>query len=238
MGAPPGTAACPALPFERSHPCMNPLRLFLRFFFWHFYHRFAWTYDFVADVVSIGRWKDWVQCAIPFVRGGSVLEMGYGPGHLQIYLREQTGAWVAGLDESAEMARLAQAGLRSSGYGDTALTRGIGQALPFAAGAFDTIVATFPTEYIFEPPALQEVKRVLKSDGRLVVVPAAWILGRRALDRVAAWLFRVTDQAPRLPAEIVGERLRAGFVEAGFVPEFRSVEVRSSVVLVVIARPQ
>ena len=217
---------------------MNPLRRILRFFFHHFYHGFAWTYDFVADVVSIGRWNDWMQCAIPFTRGTRVLEMGYGPGHLQIYLREQTGASIVGLDESSQMSRLAGDELRGAGYRDGALTRGLGQALPFEAGAFDTVISTFPTEYIFEVPTLQEVRRVLAEEGRLVVVPAAWIIGRKTLDRLAAWLFRVTDQAPRLPAEIVGERLRGSLEQAGFSPEFRTVEVRSSVVLIVIARPQ
>ncbi len=217
---------------------MNLLRRFLRFFFWHFYHGFAWTYDFVADVVSIGRWNDWIQCAIPFVRGGRVLEMGYGPGHLQVYLREQTGAWVAGLDESRQMAQLAHEELRRRAYADCALARGIGQALPFANGAFDTVVSTFPTEYIFEGPALSEIRRVLKPAGRLVIIPAAWIIGRKTLDRAAAWLFQVTNQAPRLPAEIIGERLRGGLEQAGLLPEFRTVEVRSSLVMVVIARPQ
>ena len=217
---------------------MNPLRRLLRFFFWHFYHGFAWTYDTVSDVVSIGRWNDWMQCAIPFVRGKRVLEIGYGPGHMQIYLREQTGAWIAGLDESPQMAHLAQAGLREAAYSDGALTRGLGQALPFADCTFDTVVATFPTEYIFEAPALHEIRRVLAADGRLVVVPAAWIIGRKTLDRAAAWLFRVTDQAPRLPAEILSERMRPGFEKAGFAPEFRTVEVRSSVALIVIARPE
>lgn len=216
---------------------MNPLRRFLRFFFWHFYHGFAWSYDFVADVVSIGRWNDWMQCAIPFVRGTRVLELGHGPGHLQIYLREQTGAWIVGLDESGPMARLARQELQGARYADAALTRGMGQALPFADGAFDTVVSTFPTEYIFEVPTLQEIRRVLTEKGRFIVVPAAWIIGRKTLDRLAAWLFRITDQAPRLPAEILGERLRGGFEQAGFAPEFRTVEVRSSVVLIVIARP-
>ena len=112
------------------------------------------------------------------------------------------------------------------------------QALPFAEGVFDTVVATFPTEYIFEPPALGEIKRVLQPDGRLVIVPAAWIIGRNTQDRVAAWLFRVTDQAPRLPAEVIGRKLRGGFEKAGLLPEFRTVEVRSSLVMIVIARPQ
>jgi ubiquinone/menaquinone biosynthesis C-methylase UbiE len=214
---------------------MRSLQRLLRFFFWHFYHGFAWTYDFVAAFVSIGRWNDWIQSVIPFVHGLRILEIGFGPGHLQIYLREQKSVVVTGLDESAQMARIAQRRLRLRGFSDSCLTRGVAQALPFANGSFDSVVSTFPAEYIFELATVQEVKRVLREGGQFVVIPAAWIAGRKTLDRVAAWLFRVTEQAPRLPAGMLAEHLRGKFEGAGFMPEFQTVEVRSSVVLIVFA---
>ena len=65
---------------------MGLMTRFLRFFFRHFYHEFAWTYDFVAAVVSIGRWNQWIDSALPFVQGRRVLEIGHGPGHLQEHL--------------------------------------------------------------------------------------------------------------------------------------------------------
>ena len=37
-------------------------------------------------LVSLGRWDDWIQTVIPYVRGLSILEIGHGPGHLQIKL--------------------------------------------------------------------------------------------------------------------------------------------------------
>jgi len=213
---------------------MTPLRRFLRFFFHHFYHGFAWTYDTVAAVVSIGRWHDWVQVALPYVRG-RVLEVGHGPGHLQAYLRQGEHDTVIGLDESPQMGRLASSRLQRGGFSDINLARGLAQLLPFADGTFDTVVSTFPSEYIFEPQTMQEVKRVLTTTGRFIVVPAAWIVGRKILDQAAAWLFRATDQSPRFPAAVMSERLRGGLEEAGFKPEFETVRVRSSEVLVVIA---
>ncbi|MGE5071826.1 MAG: class I SAM-dependent methyltransferase [Anaerolineae bacterium] len=213
----------------------SPLHRFLRFFFWHFYHGFAWTYDFVAALVSIGRWNDWVKAAEPFLRGQRLLEIGFGPGHLQLHLR-QGGKWiVTGLDESAQMARMAQQRLQRAGEATPALARGLGQMLPFAAGAFDTVVSTFPTEYIFQQQTLDEIRRVIAPGGRFVMLPAAWIVGRRVLDRLAAWLFRLTDQAPREPAQILGERIRPSLERAGFAPQFLQVEVRSSVVMVIVA---
>jgi len=211
------------------------LSRFLRFFFWHFYHGFAWTYDSVAAVVSIGRWDDWIRSVLPFVRGRRVLEVGHGPGHLQLYLRQADLGLIAGIDESPQMAHLASSRLRAAGYSSLNLARGLGQSLPFADGSFDTVVSTFPTEYIFRQSSMLDVKRVLATGGRFIVLPAAWIIGRKAADKLAAWLFRVTNQAPRQPAEVVGARLRAGFEAAGFSPVVETIEIRSSTVLVIVA---
>lgn len=213
---------------------MAPLHRFLRFFFWHFYHGFAWTYDSVAAVVSIGRWNDWVRSALPYVRG-PVLEIGHGPGHLQVCLHRSEPGLVIGLDESPQMGRLARKRVRQAGFFNINLTRGLAQSLPFADNTFETVVSTFPSEYIFEPPTLTEVRRVLAANGRFIVVPAAWIVGRRTLHKAAAWLFRVTAQSPRFPPEVMSERLRGHLEEAGFRPEFEVVRIRSSEVLVVIA---
>ena len=214
---------------------MRLLRRFLKFFFWHFYHGFAWTYDFVAATVSIGRWNDWVRAALPYVEGGRVLEIGHGPGHLQIDLRKR-GLKVIGLDESRQMGRLTRNRLLRSAMNELNLVRGIAQCLPFPSEAFDTVVSTFPAEYIFEEQTVLEIRRVLRDGGRYVLLPAAWILGRKTLDRLAAWLFRATDQAPRLPADIFAERLLPQLERTGFQVEFKIVEIRSSEVLVVLAR--
>ncbi len=213
---------------------MHPLRRFLRFFFWHFYHGFAWTYDFVAAVVSLGRWNDWVRAALPYVRWTRVLEIGHGPGHLQLGLRA-TQRTVIGLDESPQMGRLARNRLARAGYTSLNLVRGLAQHLPFPAGAFDTVVSTFPAEYIFEDQTIAEIRSVLRDGGHYVLVPAAWIVGRKTLDRLAAWLFRATNQAPSFPANIFAERLRPQLENAGFQTQFETVQIRSSEVLVVIA---
>lgn len=202
----------------------------LRPFFHLLYHQFAWSYDLVAAAVSLGRWNDWVRCAVPRL-GGRVLELGCGPGHLQAALhRKNLPTW--GLDESPQMARQASRRLRRKGFVPR-LARGRAGALPFPAGTFDSAAATFPSEYIFEPAALAEIRRVLAPGGRLVVIPAAWITGGSLLERMAAWLFRVTGQAGALDAILpaVGARFRA----AGFQVRHETVEIPGSRVLVVLA---
>src|SRR5262245_18844066 len=152
------------------------MKALLRFFFRLLYHQFAFTYDLVAAAVSFNRWKDWVMSVIPFIEGNRILEMGHGPGHLQrilLTLRSNSGRdrnlFTVGIDESAQMGHLAKRNLTrqaSSSYNnplDVAyaqinLTRGVAQFLPFSNASFDTIIATFPTEYITDPNTLSEVK--------------------------------------------------------------------------------
>ncbi len=109
------------------------------------------------------------------------------------------------------------------------------QDLPFGSASFDAVLSTFPSEYIFAKQTLSQVRRVLKSGGRFVVVPAAWIIGKSLTDRGAAWLFRVTHQAPSSPREILTAHLEQALLEAGFEPQFETVEMGSSLVFVVNA---
>lgn len=213
---------------------MQLFRRYLRFFFHHFYHSFAWTYDFVASVVSIGRWDDWVQTVIPFIRGKKVLEVGHGPGHLLSKLIDNDRI-IIGLDESIQMGLIAKRRLDKATQNKIKLIRGRGETLPFEAETFDTVVSTFPTEYIFEARTLSEIHRILKNDGLLIILPAAWIVGQKLLDRGAAWLFKVTGQAPAFPHTVISQRLMPVFENAGFKPEFKTIKVRSSVVLIIIA---
>lgn len=215
---------------------MRILSRFLRVFFHGFYHQFAWTYDFVAAAVSIGRWNKWIQAILPFLDGDSVLELGFGTGQLQDTMLANTQLKAVGLDESAQMASLARRRLKRAGHAEIKLTRGLAQQLPFRAEAFDTVVSTFPSNYIFDDPTLREVHRVLDDDGRLVVLPAAWIVGKGVLDQGAAWLFRITHQAPRSAEEALIDYLQKPFEQTGFRAETRMIEMNSSTLLVIIAR--
>lgn len=220
---------------------MRLIVFLLRPIYYLLYHQFAWTYDFVAAVVSLGRWQDWVQAALPYV-SGRVLELGFGPGHLQISLNEKKLP-AFGLDESRQMAHQACRRLRKQGA-ISRLSCGYAQQLPFAAGVFDSVVATFPAEYIFDPQTLKEISRVLVPAGRLVILPMAWITGTRPLERLAAWLFRVSGEAPGKPGP-VSAALRDQFARAGFEAAPRGsargarseiVELKGSQVLVIVAK--
>jgi ubiquinone/menaquinone biosynthesis C-methylase UbiE len=223
------------------------MKTLLRFFFRLLYHQFAFIYDLVAATVSLGRWKDWVLSVVPFVQGNRILEIGHGPGHLQRALLDQN-LLAVGLDESTQMGRLAKHNLgrflrskidkaksQISNYTQVNLSRGISQYLPFPEESFDSVVSTFPAEYIFDPKTLAEAQRVLVANGRFIILPGATILGRGFLDRAMALLFRITGETPPNLSEMLREKTKQPFGRAGFQVEIHELNIRSSMVFILVA---
>jgi ubiquinone/menaquinone biosynthesis C-methylase UbiE len=202
------------------------VKAFLRFFFKLLYHQFAFTYDLVASAVSFNRWKDWIVEIIPFIEGTRTLEIGHGPGHLQRILLSR-GLVAVAIDESSQMGFLARRNTR----GSARLTRGLAQHLPFSNDSFDTIVSTFPSEYIFDPRTLSEAKRCLSDGGKFIVLPVAM-----PKNRFLEWLFKVTGEAPSEAMEEVKSKLKEPFMKAGFETEVRTLDVKSSILLIVLAK--
>ncbi len=202
----------------------------LQTFFRWLYHRGAWSYDLVAAAVSLGRWQDWVLSTLPWLPGPRVLELGFGPGHLQTALCAR-GVQVFGLDASAHMAQLARRRVQPC-----RLVLAQAQAAPFAAAAFDQIVATFPSEYIFQPRSLRELRRLLRPGGELLILPMAWVTGSAPWERAAAALFRITGQSG--PRRADWQALFAPpFRQAGFDLQTRLLDLPSGSVLLLHARP-
>jgi ubiquinone/menaquinone biosynthesis C-methylase UbiE len=172
-------------------PLARRYQQLVRLAFHHFYREFAWSYDGVAWLVSGGLWRRWALAARPELRG-RVLELGFGTGHAQLALAARPA--VAGLDASPQMAARAAARLRRHGFAPR-LARGLAQALPFPDAAFDTVLATFPAEYILDPATHGEIRRVLAPGGRLVVVPFAQ-LDAGPYAALVGLAYHLTLQAP------------------------------------------
>ncbi|HTP09009.1 MAG TPA: methyltransferase domain-containing protein [Anaerolineae bacterium] len=167
-------------------------RRFVKFGFRLLYHELAFTYDAVAWLVSLGQWQAWGRTALDRVRGPRVLEIGHGPGHLLVALA-RSGRQAIGIDLSPQMGRLAQQNMRRAGVHAPTVQCRV-QALPFRSGAFDSVVSTFPTDYIADVATLREVQRVTNERGRLVVVFGAQLIGHEPSKVLIEWLYRLTGQ--------------------------------------------
>lgn len=206
------------------------MRRLLRAFFYLLYKPLAWTYDAVAWLVSLGRWQSWVATVLPELDGQRVLELGHGPGYLQVAMRNR-GKVPVGIDLSRQMGRLAARRLQAASQ-PSLLVRADGRRLPFRAGAFENVVATFPTEYILESGTLGEARRALAAGGKLALLPVAWITGSSLPERLAAVLFRVTGQAGEWNSAF-SDALR----QAGFVVEEKRVRLPGSEVILLVCEP-
>jgi len=199
---------------------------FLRLFFQLLYHQFAWTYDLVAATVSLGMWQDWVRAILPYLSEPRLLELGFGPGHLQEALYKQ-GWRPIGLDRSPQMTRQARRRLRKQHF-TPALVNGAAQSLPFPDNSFDHVVATFPSEYIADPRTLAEIQRVLAPGGRADILLFAWITGKKPLERLAAWLFRFTGESPDW-----SDKTLLPVQQAGFQAHIERIVLPSSTLLLI-----
>lgn len=130
------------------------------------YDRIAGLYGLTAPL-----WWGYVARALPWVPAeGPVLEIGPGPGYLLAALARRGPA--CGLDLSSRMLRQAHRRLARAGL-QAPLTQGEATRLPFANGSFQAVVLTFTFSAVPDGPwALQEMRRILRPGGRVVIVDA------------------------------------------------------------------
>ena len=194
------------------------------------YHQFAWMYNFAAWLVSAGRWNDWVRETGRFATKSPLLDIGCGQGVLLEQAARNT-ITAYGLDESPQMLRRSQKRLPpTAGY----LIRGVGQAMPFAGGSFQTITATFPAPYLFELTTLNEIRRVLASDGRVIILLAAVVTGSSLHEYVLRSFGKFFGFAPL--SETILQRFLHPLHQAGFDSVLNIKETNHSKLFFILAR--
>jgi ubiquinone/menaquinone biosynthesis C-methylase UbiE len=209
----------------------------VRFGFFLLYNQFAFTYDLVSKAVSMGQWRCWQRAALGHLNaqaGDPVLELAFGTGDLHIDLNA-AGYRTFGHDLSPYMLRIASAKLRRHRL-TPRLTRGMAQALPYASSTFAAVVSTFPSEFILHPDTLRDIHRVLRPDGRLVIVPNAVLTGNSATEAGIEWLYRATGQ--RSSGDEQPQAVNRLLAPYGFETQVMQEPCKNSLATVIVATKQ
>lgn len=130
---------------------------------------------------------------LPHARG-DVLEVGIGSG-LNLPFYSSQVRRVCGIDPSIELQRMARRRAQAGSVEVEFLLQSAEDPVPAGEATFDTVVVTWTLCSIPNvPKALAQIKRVLKSDGRLIFLEH----GRAPDSGVAAWQDRLTPMWKRM----------------------------------------
>ncbi|HZS77478.1 MAG TPA: class I SAM-dependent methyltransferase [Ktedonobacteraceae bacterium] len=135
-----------------------------------------YLYRFASTVPFAGQWRVWQRLVLSRLKGHDVLELGCGLGDLLADMSAE-GYDCQGIDASPAMVAATRETLRRQKVADKiSVILGTAQHLPFSDNSFDTVVSTFPSEYIYDSDTIAEVARVLRPGGRLIVIEGANLL--------------------------------------------------------------
>jgi ubiquinone/menaquinone biosynthesis C-methylase UbiE len=135
--------------------------------------------------------------------GSRLLEIGFGSGRLHIELVERYE--MAGLDRAPGMVRLTKRRLAARGR-ESNLCVGSAYALPWPDGHFDAVLSTFAFSAFPEADrALDEMVRVIKPGGKVIIVDAGEASDGNFFARFLAWLWGafgdyMRDEVPLMEA--------------------------------------
>jgi arsenite methyltransferase len=118
-----------------------------------------------------------VRVALALRPGDRVLDVGVGPGLLAAEMAPEVGpsGRICGIDVSDSMLAIARARADVPGGPGIELELGSATNIPHPAESFDVVVSTQVFEYVDDVVgALDEVRRVLRLAGRVVLLDTDW----------------------------------------------------------------
>jgi len=136
------------------------------------YNQIANVYDrrwkrYVTNTLNF--FKAWAEIA-PTAAVAAVLDIACGTGELErLLLQNNPTQIITGIDISEQM--LVQAQQKLERYPNITFKEASASDLPFPAQSFDVVVSANAFHYFSDPQAaLAEMKRVLKPEGKLVIL--------------------------------------------------------------------
>ncbi|MEN7982448.1 MAG: methyltransferase domain-containing protein [Nanoarchaeota archaeon] len=131
------------------------------------YNFMAKFYDAFMFIFPL--WKKWIKKVIPYIQGKKILEISFGTGYLMSKY-SKSNLEVYGIDYNQKMVDITSKKLISKNI-KAKLVQGNVEQLPYKDNTFDTIINTMAfSGYPNGDKALSEMKRVLKKDGKLLLV--------------------------------------------------------------------
>jgi ubiquinone/menaquinone biosynthesis C-methylase UbiE len=151
-----------------------------------------------------------------------VLDVGCGTGTLALMIKRRfPDAAVTGIDPDAKA--LVRGGLKAKNAGvRVQFDRGFGDALPYAEASFDRVLSSFMFHHLDrgeKAGMLREARRVLKPDGRLLLVDFA---GRDAPGALGRRMHSHARLADNTEADVLGLMRDAGLDDARAVDRRRA----------------
>ena len=160
-----------------------------------YYDRISVVYDWLGGIFE----RRPAEKALSYLKvqgSETVLEIGFGTGHClqQIALSVGKTGKAYGIDISDRMLQVTRKKLEKAGLIDRVeLYSGDASKLPFSNEIFDAVFMSFTLE-LFDTPEitqlLNEIKRVLKTGGRLGVASLSRAKGDSTALRIYEWIHR------------------------------------------------
>jgi ubiquinone/menaquinone biosynthesis C-methylase UbiE len=146
--------------------------------------------------------------------GSRLLEIGFGSGRLHVELAARYE--MAGLDRAPGMVALTERRLAARGL-SSALSMGDAQALPWPSSCFDAVLSTFALSAVPDAGcAIDEMVRVIRPGGRVVIVDAGPAMDNNWPSRALAWLWAAVGDYMRNEVPLMAARgLRTTRVDYG-----------------------
>jgi ubiquinone/menaquinone biosynthesis C-methylase UbiE len=169
----------------------------------------GWIYDLLSRGAEEGEMGERREALLSGVEG-EVLEIGAGTGWNLPHYRAATR--VVAVEPDASMAKRLPEKLAQASVPVEVVTAQA-ESLPFPDASFDAVVSTFVLCSVDDPSrVLAELRRVLRPDGRLVLLEHV-----RGEGRTARWQDRMTGLHRRLAGNChLNRDTRAAIGEAGF----------------------
>ena len=166
------------------------------------------------------------RVADTLVSGAKVLEIAPGPGFFAIELAKIGKYQITGLDISKTFVDIAKRNARQE-HVEVDFRQGNASAIPLPEGSFDFVLCRAAFKNFSDPVgALREMRRVLKPEGRALVIDLRKDVGKKSLDgyirglkagALNAFMMKWTFRLMLIPRAYTKQQFQNFIVESGFV---------------------